>query len=75
MDWFSFSLGFLAFPLLSAVGFAVYLLTHRFLGAQDKMSNLAISQRTSTLSFSSRLIGEIGEEVTTEPPGKAAKAS
>lgn len=74
LDWFSFALGFAAFPLLAALGLALYRAARRYVG-QDNFSALAVSQRTSTLSFSSRLIGEIGEEDDGSDASPAAKAS
>lgn len=74
MDWLSFALGFAAFPLVAAFGLALYRAARRYAG-QDNFSSLAVSQRTSTLSFSSRLIGEIGEEHDESDASPAAKAS
>lgn len=73
LDWVSFAIGFAAFPMVAGLGFAVYRAARRYVG-QDNFSALAVSQRTSTLSFSSRLIGEIGEEHE-ESASPAAKAS
>ena len=75
MDWFSFSIGFLAFPLLAAIGFGCYSLSTRLLTRQDDLLALALAQRSTTLSFSPRLIGEIREEGEREEHGAAAQAS
>ena len=72
MDWLSFTLGFLAFPLLGILAFGVATLARRLTGRQAALADL--SQRGSTLSFSSRLIGEIGEEIDSGA-GPRAKAS
>ncbi len=73
MDWFSFTIGFLAFPAfaLSAVG--VYAFVRRLQGGTSAFSDL--TSRGSTLSFSPQLIGEIGETLESEASEPAAKAS
>jgi hypothetical protein len=81
MDWLSFSLGFLAFPVVVAGLMGLYVGLTRALGRDVNLSKLAVSQRSSTLDFSPRLIGEIGDaegdEVADALPGSepAAKAS
>ena len=74
MDWLSFTLGFLAFPLLGFLALGGYVLARKLSDRQATLSDLSLSQRASTLSFSSRLIGEIGESLDSET-GPAAKAS
>ena len=74
MDWLSFTLGFLAFPLVGLLFVAGYALARRLFARQSLLSDLSVSQRGSTLSFSPRLIGEIGESLDSEA-GPAAKAS
>ena len=74
MDWLSFTLGFLAFPLLGSLLLGLYSLATRFLRRQTTLSDLGATQRGSTLSFSSRLIGEIGESLDSETSPRA-KAS
>ena len=61
MDWVSFGVGFLAFPVVAAAGVGIFLGVSRVLQRDVNLSKLAISQRSSTLDFSPRLIGEIGE--------------
>ena len=72
MDWISFFLGFLAFPLMGAVALALLALTGRLRRGERGLAQAA--QRGSTLSFSPRLIGEIGEALERDR-GPAAKAS
>ena len=72
MDWLSFFLGFFAFPLVGAAALVLLALTGRLRGGERGLSQAA--QRGSTLSFSPRLIGEIGETLEHDS-GPAAKAS
>lgn len=74
MDWLSFILGFLAFPLVGVLSLGGYALASKILARESTLSDLSLAQRGSTLSFSSRLIGEIGEnlESETEPAAKAS---
>ena len=74
MDWLSFTLGFFSFPLLGLVAFAVVNLVRRLVARQATLADLSLAQRGSTLSFSSRLIGEIGEELDAgaDPRAKAS---
>lgn len=74
MDWFSFTLGFIAFPLFAVLSLAVFALARKLLARQADLSDLSLDQRGSTLSFSARLIGEIGERLDSET-GPTAKAS
>ncbi len=74
MDWLSFTLGFIAFPVFGAVSLAVFILARRLLAGHSDLADLSLGERATTLSFSSRLIGEIGERLDTEP-GPTAKAS
>jgi hypothetical protein len=62
MNWVSFSLGFLAFPVVVAAAMGIYLAVTRALQRDANLSRLAVSQRSAALGFSPRLIGEIGEE-------------
>ncbi len=74
MDWLSFTLGFFAFPLVAVLSLGVYILVRKLLARQTSLADLHLTERSSTLSFSSRLIGEIGEGLDSET-GPAAKAS
>jgi len=81
MDWFSFSMGFVAFPVVAAGLLGVYLGLVRALGRDANLAKLAVTQRSSTLDFSPQLIGEIGEAEEDEhlaslpEPEPTAKAS
>lgn len=78
MDWMSFSVGFLAFPVVTVGALGVYYAVVRLFQRSGHLSKLAVSQRSSTLGFSPRLIGEIGEEALesaipeSEPTAKAS---
>lgn len=72
MDWLSFFLGFLAFPLAVACALGLVALVRHLASGEPALSSTP-TPRGSTLSFSSRLIGEIGERETDTSP--AAKAS
>lgn len=74
MDWLSFTLGFIAFPILTVLSLGAYVIARKLLARQTDLSELSLARRSSTLSFSSRLIGEIGENLDSET-GPAAKAS
>lgn len=75
MDWLSFTFGFFAFPLVGIVALAIFMLTRRLLARHASLTDLSPVQRGSTLSFSSRLIGEIGETLDDSASGPRAKAS
>ena len=73
MDWVSFFFGFLAFPVLGASVLGLMFLARRFQGGTAGLTDVA-AHRDSTLSFSPRLIGEIGEGAESDS-GPTAKAS
>jgi hypothetical protein len=73
MDWLSFFLGFLAFPFGVAAVLALIAVARRLQSGEPALSAVA-PPRGTTLSFSSRLIGEIGERIDSDA-GPAAKAS
>lgn len=78
MDWTSFSLGFLAFPVVAAAVLGVYLGLTRVTQRDATLAKLGVAQRSSALDFSPRLIGEIGEDtpdtaiLEAEPTAKAS---
>ncbi len=74
MDWLSFILGFFAFPLFGLVSLGILALVRKLVDRQSNLADLSLGQRGSTLSFSSRLIGEIGERLDSDT-GPTAKAS
>lgn len=60
MDWVSFSVGFLAFPVIAVAALGAYFGFARLIERGGHLPKLAVDQRSSTLGFSPRLIGEIG---------------